>query len=228
MKTKKKLLFIMVIALSLFIISGCISKPKMTNTGFLTDYSLLHDNDPLGYSNKVYVNEKFDPYAYDKFMMDEVIFFIKEDAEYKGIPANDLADISNYLYEAVVREVSKVYTFTDKPGPGVIRYRFAITDIVPTEPITSTVTTVVPVGLVASMGARGLAGAHIGMGGVSFEAEGRDSVTNVVLGSAIDAKTGKKYKVTKNFTKWAQVKSICDDWANNLRKRLEIMKSRKQ
>jgi hypothetical protein len=226
MKIILKLLAIVVIGIPLCATTGCTTAPKVTTSGFLSDYSVLSKDDPLGFSDRLYVNSNFDHKAYDKFMMDEVVFFISEDAAYKGVPASDLTEISKHFYEAIIREMSTKYTHTDIPGPGVIRFRFAITDLVPTEPISSTVSTIVPVGLVVSAGSRAVAGAHIGMGGASFEAEAHDSESNELLAAAIDAETGKKYKVSKSFTKWGQVKGICDGWAKNLSKRVEILMSR--
>lgn len=225
MKTAYRMTAGMLTGLFFILTIGCSTAPKVTQTGFLSDYSML-GKDPQGFAEKAYVNKTTVFKLYDKFMIDKVVFFTKNDAEYKGLSADDLTEISNHLYNAIVGELSANYSQTDKPGTGVMRIRMAVTDIIPTNPITSGVTTVVPVGIAVTAGARAISGAHVGMGGASFEAEILDSQTNDLLAAAIDAKTGKKYKVTKNFTKWAQVKSICDEWAGNLGKRLDKLSGR--
>jgi len=226
MKTKLQFFTIILIGLSLFAITGCSTAPKVTQTGFLSDYAKL-GKDPQDFADKVYVNKNTVFKLYDKFMIDQVVFFTKDDAEYKGLAAEDLTEISTHFYNAIVDELSGAYTHTDKPGTGVMRLRVAITDLIPTNPVTSGITTVVPVGIVLTSAKRATSGAHVGMGGASFEAEILDSQTNELLAAAIDAETGKKYKVVKNFTKWAQVKGICDEWAGNLKKRLDTLSGRK-
>ena len=44
-------------------------------------------------SFRVYVNKKVDFSKYTKIMFDDVVFFISEDADYKGFEAKELADL---------------------------------------------------------------------------------------------------------------------------------------
>ena len=68
-KTKNLLLIIIVFALSICFIYGCAKKPKVTNTGFLEDYSLLNKHkDPLGYVHKLYLSENADVNKFDKII----------------------------------------------------------------------------------------------------------------------------------------------------------------
>ena len=98
----------------------------------------------------------------------------------------------------------------------------------PTKRVMGTVTTIVPVGLAASVVKTGVTGSHIGMGEVSFEGELLDSQTKQVLAAAIDKEAGKKFRIDKSVSKWGHHKKIFEGWAKTLRERLDRLSSRER
>jgi hypothetical protein len=138
---------------------------------------------------------------------------------------NDLAETA---HQAFRKALSDAYTFTDEPGPGGMILRLAITDRVPNKPVTGTVTSIIPVGLILSGAKKLTTGTHTGMGGVSFEGELLDSQTNEVLMAVVTSETGKKYKIGKSVTKWGQVKEILNKYSGISRKRLDSLSGREQ
>ena len=201
--------------------AGWAAEKEMPKSGFLQDYSLLTADDPMKAVNWVYVNEKADVSKYNKVMLDDVVFFISKDADYKGFEAKELADLGKAFHMAIIMNLRGVYEFTDKPGPGVMRIRLAVTNLVPSNSVTGTVTTIVPVGLALSTVKKAATGSHIGMGEVAIEGEIIDAQTNEILGAVIDAKTGKKYKVAKGASKWGHIVDIFNTWGQNIRTRLD-------
>ena len=123
--------------------------------------------------------------------------------------------------KAVVMNLSGVFEFTDTPGPGVLRIRLAVTDLVPSSSVAGTVTTFIPVGLALSAVKKAATGSHIGMGSVSIEGEVVDSQTNEVLGAVIDSKSGKKYKIGKSASKWGHAIDIFNTYAQSMRARFD-------
>ena len=164
--------------------------------------------------------------AYDNIILEQVVFFLDENAEYKGIDPEDLAELARYFYDNMVEAFTDFYSFTDKPGPKTFRLRIAITDLIPNKPLAGTWSTFMPPALIISHAKKVTTGSHIGMGSVSFEIEAIDSQTNEVLGSAINKIQGKKYKVGKTFTRLGQVEAIFDDFAKLTRKRFEKLGDR--
>lgn len=226
MKTPVKIALIMMIGLALTVTSGW-AEEKMPQSGFLSDYSKLTQDDPLKFLDWYYAKEGLDLGSYDKIMLQHVAFFLSEDSEYKGIQADEMNELAEAVHEAIIEELSGDYTFTDKPGPGVMVLRFAFTNLTANKPVMGTVTTIIPVGLVLSAGKKAVTGKHMGMGGSSFEGELIDSQTNEVLMAAIDTKTGKKYKISKSASKWGQTKDIIRLWAIDFGKRLDSASGRK-
>jgi hypothetical protein len=227
MKTTVRIALILMIGFTLTMTTDVSSKkPKMHRSGFLTDYSLLKE-DPEGLVQWKYFKDGVDFGAYDKIILDYATFFIKEDAEYKGIQPDELTELSMNLHNAFLGTLARAYSFTDKPGPGTMRLRLAITGLVPGKPVSGTMTTIVPFGLAASFIKKAVTGSHIGMGQVSGEAELVDSQTGEILAAAIDNKVGQKHKLSKTFTKWGQVQAIFNDWAENFSSRLDKHSGRK-
>ena len=225
MKTTLRIFFIVMIGFCLMMGTAW-AEGEMKQSGFLSDYSKLTQDDPLKSVDWLYVNKSTNFKTYDKIILKHVTFFLSEDAKYKGIQADEMNDLAETTHHALRKSLSDVYTFTDEPGPGVMVIRIAITDLVPNKPVRGTVTTIIPVGLILSETKKLTTGTHIGMGGVSFEAEVLDSQTQEVLIAAVNSKTGKKYKIGKSFTKWGQVKEILKDSAEVLRKRLDSLTGR--
>jgi Protein of unknown function (DUF3313) len=226
MKTTFKIVLVLVISLGLVTSMGWAKEEKMPPSGFLQDYSLLKADDPMKKANWLYINEKANFSAYDKIILDDAVFFLSEKAEYKGIAAKEMAELSEAFLQALILNLGGVYNFTDKPGPGVMRVRMAITELIPNKAVAGTVTTIVPVGLVLSSAKKAVTGSHIGMGGVSFEGEMIDSQSGKILGAVIDSQTGKKYKVAKSVSKWGHAVDIFNSWAQTFRARLDKLSGR--
>ena len=208
----------------LITIVGC-AQNSVKQGGFLEDYAKLGE-DPSGFADTYYETPNVVWGAYDKAIIDQVTFFLKEDADHKGIDADEFNQLAKYWNDSMVKSISKSYQIVTEPGPNTLRLRLAITDLEPGNPATGTVTTVVPVGLAASTLKKAATGTHIGMGAASFEAEIRDAQTGSVLAAGISKSSGSKYKVAKSVTKWGQVEAIFDQWTNNLLKRLNKMSGR--
>jgi hypothetical protein len=199
---------------------------SMPKSGFLQDYSLLGKDDMMKKADKIYINKKADWGKYDQIMLDDIVFMIADEAKFKGFEAKELADLADAFSKAIMMNLAGPYEFTDKPGPGVMRLRVALTNLNPNNPVTGTITTIIPIGILASGVKKGATGEHIGMGEISFEAEILDSRSGEILAAVIDAESGKKYKIHKSVSKWGQTIDIFNKWAQTLRKRLDTLTGR--
>ena len=72
------------------------------------------------------------------------------------------------------------YPIVAEPGPSVTRIRIAITNIHPSRPGVSAVTSVVPVALGVSLVKKGATGGWSGSGETCIEVMGLDSTTNEI------------------------------------------------
>ncbi|MFH0997317.1 MAG: DUF3313 domain-containing protein [Pseudomonadota bacterium] len=88
---------------------------------------------------------------YNKVMLDSVVFFFANDADYKGMDPNELKTLADGFNLQILNVLKDTYPIVSEPGPDVIRIRFAVTDLKSSKPGMSAVSSVVPVGLGLSL-----------------------------------------------------------------------------
>lgn len=210
---KRLVLIIMVVAVSVMLlaVSGFAKEKKYS--GFLQDYNQLNPG-PKGGVAERYIKPEVDFRKYNKIMLDSVVFFLAEDAEYKGISAEDMKELSDAFNKAAVDTLSKGYPLVGEAGPDVMRVRVAITKIKPSKPGTATVTTIVPIGLAVSLVSKGVTGEYTGVGSTGMEVEFLDSLTNERIGAAVDFHAGGKFEGSK---KWSASKDAFEFWMGRLK-----------
>ena len=212
MKHPLKTIFVIIICFAFAISTGCTTK-QVRHSGFLENYPEFKSG-PKGGADFVYMKEGVDFSVYNKIMMNHVVLFFEDDADYKGIHPEELAKMSNAFHKAITDNLEGAYPLVAEPGPDVMRLRFAITDVVASKPGMGTVATVMPVGLALSAVRKGVTGKHTGVGQASIEVEILDSLTNERIGAAIDTKPGGKIE---GFSKWGAVEGAFKFWAKRLR-----------
>jgi len=217
MKKKRYMTTGLFIALSCCVLSGCASTSTVGRSGFLKEYPTFQPGASDGV-DLVYVKPGTDLKKYNKVMLDKVQFFIKKDADYKGIEATELTELTNTFHQAIIDALGTAYPLVDQPGPDVLHVRLAVSDIEPSNPALSGLTTVLPVGLAVSAVKKGASGSHTGVGGASMEAEFVDSISGERLGAAIDTFNGSKLS---GLSKYGATKEAFEFWAKRLRVTLD-------
>ena len=190
---------------------------EVRHSGFLGDYSHLTPGSK-GQAAERYVKEGVDFKKYKKVMMDQVLFYLDEDAEDKGIDPNEMKELADKFHKAVVEALGDAYPIVAESGPDVLRVRIAITDLQSNKPVLSGITSILPAGIAISIVKKGVTGKHTGIGEVSMEVELLDSETNERLAAMVDRRAGGKLKGVK---KWGSAEQAFDHWAKQLRKRLD-------
>ncbi len=185
---------------------GCSSAPPRP-TGFLGDSSQLA---PVpGEPDRLYWESPGVAWgSYTKVMLEPVTLCLSQEARGRELRPEDTSRMKDYFRAKAVEAIQSGYPVVDAPGPGVLRIRAAITDLVPTNVAQNLLTTA----------ALGLA---VDMGGASMEAEFLDGTTGERLAAVIDRKTGSPLALVENFTTWDHAKAAFDEWAQELRQALD-------
>jgi hypothetical protein len=212
MKSSSKIVYIVIICFALTVATGCATK-QVKQSGFLENYPEFKPG-PKGGADFVYMKESVDFKRYNKIMMDHVVLYFRDDAKYKGIHPEELNEMSNAFHKAIADNLEGAYPLVVEPGSDVMRLRFAITDVVASNPGMGTISTVMPIGLALSTIKKGVTGTHTGVGQASIEVEILDSMTNERIAVAIDTKPGGKIE---GFSKWGAVEGAFEFWAKRLR-----------
>ncbi|MGD2064396.1 MAG: DUF3313 domain-containing protein [Nitrospirota bacterium] len=206
-------------ALALALCVSCATK-RPVQSGFLEGYPEF-DEAPDGSGALVYRRAGLDLGAYDKVMIDPVVIWYSPDSDYRGIHPDELKTLADDFRAAVVAALADAYPVVEAPGPGVLRIRAALTDVVATKPALNMATTVVPVGRWASLATRATTGTHLFVGQAVMEAEFLDAQTHERLAAYIDRRVGTKLKVHTGVTTWGHVHEAFRHWAEKLRKRMD-------
>ena len=184
---------------------------------------------------------------YHQILLERIQVQLASDAEYKAIDPTDLKMLTDYFQQSIVKALGNAYPVVTKPGPGVMRVKVTIVDLVPTKPEMSVVTLVVPYATVADMASGAASGGSVGsppyLGRTGIAAQFIDSQTNQVIAEYADTQIGQKYVVdtskgigsaistgisdyTKAYSTWAYAQQAFDGWAQRFRARLDQIHGR--
>lgn len=186
--------------------------PAVHLSGFLDPPPVLKPGKQEG--NYVFIKEGVNFASYHKVLLEPVVFFFKDDAKYKGIHADELKGLSDAFNKAFAEALGTAYPLTDKPGPGVLLLRPALTDLVPNHPERGVAMAIIPGG---SLAYAVLPDKYNNIGSASMEAELLDSMTGERLAAAVVHRVGKKTEVMKGMETWGHVKKAFSAWAHDFR-----------
>lgn len=162
----------------------------------------------------------YDPKNYNGVVVDKVeIAKPEEIAARNKVDPQDLTALAFYLQQVAGKAVEG-YGPRGGTDQRVIRLKFVITDVAPTNPVMNTVSSVTPIGLLMSLGTRAATGEFNWVGGCSvagFLIDAKSGERMVIFAAQ---KTGDKYS-TNNFSELGQARANFDEWASAIRKRLE-------
>jgi len=180
---------------------GCAAH-KAKTTGFLSDYSKLEAQSDVS-SRYLAPGNRLGNYS--KFIIDPVVIHLHTGSKAK-IKEEDLADIKNYMHEALVKAIEDRYEIVHRAGPGTARVRVAITDLKKSKMIQN----IWP-------GSKLLG---TGLGGASLEAELIDSGSGEQIAALVESQLGNRLSLD-GLSTWGDAKAIMDGWAKRFRGRLD-------
>jgi hypothetical protein len=172
-------------------------------------YDLLKPG-PEGGAKLRWIKEGVEPQKYDRFMVDSVIFFLADQADYKGIDPQEMKELADEFNKEIVAAFKDRYPIVAEPGPSVARIRIAITNIKQSRPGVSVVTSIIPVGIGVSLVKKGATGGWSGSGETGIEVMALDSMTNDMLILALDTR---KAEFEQRFSKWGSATDAFKFWA---------------
>lgn len=217
MKNVPRILLIALISLCLTIGISYAGLKVKEYSGFLSDYSQLKPG-PKGGVAQLYMKEGVNFEQYNKIMLDQVVFYFKQDAENQAIDPDEMKELADKYNRAVIDALGDAYPLVSEPAPDVMRVRVAITDLQLPIRALNAVSSVVPAGIAISLVKKGLTGKSTGVGEISMEFELLDSQTNGRLAAGVDRRAGGK---VDSMTKFGTAEDAFKFWAQRLRTRLD-------
>jgi len=238
--------FMLVLALLCGCASTGTSKSAKTpeRIGFLSNYELLKPIDGDD-GAQAWCRQDVDWKKYDKVLIERMQVFIKADSENKGIDPTDLKMLTDYFYQALVKEIEPTAQIVDKAGPDVIGLRIAIVNLVPTKYALSIAGTLTPYAFVVEAASGPASGRPAGstpyLGETGIEIQFLDGGSGQVLAEFTDNRFGKKYDLdmsksasgtakqwvngyVDSFTTWSYAKQAFDQWAGLFKQRFDELR----
>jgi hypothetical protein len=217
---------------------------RVTTSGFLSDYARLK---PVAWAEGIqcWRDPNLDAQKYDKVLISRIIVKLKPGQE-EGIDPTDLKALTDYFYQSLAKALKPQMQVVDKPGPGVLVMRIALTNLVPTEVARSVAGTVVPYGFVAEAGSGAATGRPAGstpyLGETGMELQFRDGASNKVLAECRDTEIGRKYAADldagaagaaqtwasgylNSFQSWSYARNAFDKWSALTAQRLAALRA---
>jgi hypothetical protein len=191
--------------------------PPPDTSGFLDDYSLLHEGG-AGELHLVYRNPNADWHAYNAVLLEPVTLWRSGRHSLKAVPEEDLLRLVTDFQSAVRAYLEKDFRFVDRPGPGVMRIRLGITDARASDPVLDVLTASRGTGRPHPAGSGALdPETRRFLESAAIEGEIRDSQTNVLLAEGVDRR---RREIPASET-WGQVDRAFDFWAERMSAKLE-------
>jgi hypothetical protein len=217
---------------------------NVRRVGFLTDYGRLRQM-PGGGGILCWRDAGVDWKAYTKVMFERIQVYWKPGSTHSVDPT-DLKMLIDYFHADVVKAIEPEAQVVTAPGPGVLRVRFALTDLVPTNTVASRAGTAAPYGFVGEIGSGAATGRPVGstpyLGQTGMEVQFRDGASGRIVAECADTEIGLKYAADVNagaagaaetwingymdsFSQWTYAKNAFDKWAADFARRLGQLRS---
>jgi len=198
------------------LLAGCAATRQTRSVepaGFLGDYSQLREGKG-GEEQLIYIDENTNWKGYDSVLIDSVtIWYSQKTAK---LSAEDQKNLTDFFYQALHDELGKDYRIVDRPGPGTLRLRAAITQAKGAQVLGNTVTTIVPQARLLSTLAGVATDTQVFVGAATFEGEITESLSGRRLAAAVDERAGAK-SLGGLGGKWKDVDNAFRHWAESLR-----------
>jgi hypothetical protein len=160
-----------------------------------------------------YVNPKGTFTQYDKVMIVMVSFFGSEPGK---ITPQDEQRLTDLFYKHLHEALAKRYHVVDEVGPGVMKVEVALLDAEAATPGARSITMVVPQLRVLSAGYAVATGSYPFSGGGQAAARISDSMTEQVLGLAVDRRAGGGAVQTAAQWRWGDAENAMKVWSSQL------------
>ena len=176
-------------------------------SGFLSDYSKLGP-DPEKRSDWIYRNPDMNLANYDALLIVPFQFYFYPDDQPKGFDAEKMGELGKTFNETFLAELEKLgAVLVDEPGPGVLKCRFAITNLNKTK----SAQRLLPQTRIAGTG----------RGGATMEAECADSITEEVYAQVVNEDKGSRKTGAGTYS---GAQSAIKKWAERMVVRMKVAK----
>ena len=182
------------------VLTGCASTSPVAYSGLASTAELAPN--PLNEHGRVpflYSAADLDWSRYTSVMLDPVTIYQGPDRQFDGASDGDTSKLSSYMQTQFAKTLGSRYAVATKAGAGTLRIRVTLTGVETSTPVLSTLTKIVPAGLVVNtvQTVRGKPASFTGS--VSFAVEIYDSESNRLLRAYVEMQYPAAENVVMSF-----------------------------
>jgi hypothetical protein len=213
------LIFIQCVVLSL---DGCATKTvSLDFSGFLGNYTGLRpspDESGAWSYRKPGVNFK----GYTEIILDPLVIWPNQHSEYGGVDALTAWKLGLAFQDRMSQALAGGYVIVKEPGPGVLRLRAALTDVLLEHPKLASPGPLLPLANdIMIQASEKISGMNALEGEAAIEAELLDAESQERLAAYVEKRVSSKVLLTRDKDSLGPVLEIFDYWAKKLRQRLD-------
>ena len=190
-------------------------------TGFLKNYSQLQPG-TKDQALLVYIDPNARWSQYTKVLIEPVTFWGDSSSK---VSVQDQQQLCSYYYNKLKEDLAKKFQLVNRPGPGVMTVRVALTDPTTATPVLRSVSVVVPQARLLNSVTNLATGSYAFVGSAQSEAEIVDSQTGERLAAAVDKRSGGLSIKNADVWQWGDAQNAMDHWAQQMADRLSTFQS---
>lgn len=201
---------------------GCAKNAAPLNfSGFLSNYTGLRpspDESGAWSYRKPEANFK----RYTKIILDPLVIWPSQNSAYGGIDALTAWKLALAFQERMSQALAGGYVIVKEPGPGVLRLRAALTEVILERPTLASPGPLLPLANdILLQASEKISGMNALEGEAAIEAELLDVESQERLAAFVEKRMSSKILLTRDKDSLGPVLEIFDYWANKLRQRLD-------
>lgn len=205
---------------------GCAKNAAPLNfSGFLGNYTGLRpspDESGAWSYRKPEANFK----RYTKIILDPLVIWPSQNSAYGGIDALTAWKLALAFQERMSQALAGGYVIVKEPGPGVLRLRAALTEVILERPTLASPGPLLPLANdILLQASEKISGMNALEGEAAIEAELLDAESQERLAAFVEKRMSSKILLTRDKDSLGPVLEIFDYWANKLRQRLDKERS---
>lgn len=207
-------------------LDGCAKNAAPLNfSGFLGNYTGLRpspDESGAWSYRKPEANFK----RYTKIILDPLVIWPSQNSAYGGIDALTAWKLALAFQERMSQALAGGYVIVKEPGPGVLRLRAALTEVILERPTLASPGPLLPLANdILLQASEKISGMNALEGEAAIEAELLDAESQERLAAFVEKRMSSKILLTRDKDSLGPVLEIFDYWANKLRQRLDKERS---
>ncbi len=212
------------IGLSFLLLLGCSNTPApkpLEFSGFLENYSGLRpapDESGAWTYRKPGVDFRF----YTKVMLDPLVIWPSRHSNYRGMDPNVAWRLAYAFKDRMHQALAGGYRIVKQPGPGVLRIRTALTDVVLQRPGVKSPGPLIPLANdIVLHASEKVSGMNVLAGEAAIEAEALDGQTYERLAAFVEKRVNSRVVLTNAKDSLGPILEIFTYWTKRFRQRLD-------